>query len=101
MTSSGMGTGAALRHHVQEVHVYENTCANWFNMPWKSYRENGWGSHSQRVTIYNTHDCVEGGLLFSTWAYDGDFFKSGQCYNVKDHTARGAENAYALGSQAL
>ncbi|KAJ5793886.1 hypothetical protein N7457_000485 [Penicillium paradoxum] len=52
-----------------------------------SYRENGWGQHEQRMQFYRSGapgQCA-GDFLYDTWAYDGEYFRSRQCYNIIDH----------------
>ncbi|CRG88060.1 hypothetical protein PISL3812_05086 [Talaromyces islandicus] len=54
--------------------------------PFRSYRENGWGSKLYRIGFYESTDCVDN-FLYDTWAYDGDYFKSHTCYNLVDHAS--------------
>lgn len=54
-------------------------------VPFQSYRENGWGSHGYRIGFYDSTNCEED-FVYDTWAYDGDYFKSKTCYNIKDHS---------------
>ncbi|KAK3351888.1 hypothetical protein B0H65DRAFT_587087 [Neurospora tetraspora] len=46
----------------------------------RSYKENGWGPHHTRIGFYEEGTCRT--QLFDTWAYDGDYFQSHQCYDV-------------------
>lgn len=52
----------------------------------QSYRENGWGPHEERIGFYGQFGCNEAGFLYDTWAYDGDYFHSHQCYNLNSHS---------------
>lgn len=54
----------------------------------QSYRENGYGQREQRIQFYTQTGApgqCGGEFLYDTWAYDGDYFHSHQCYNIIDH----------------
>lgn len=53
----------------------------------QSYRENGWGPKKTRIAFYGSGTCTA--YLYDTWAYDGDYFKSHQCYNINGHSPNG------------
>ncbi|KAF5008663.1 hypothetical protein FDECE_5075 [Fusarium decemcellulare] len=71
----------------KDIHVYDDTSV--LNIPqFQSYRENGYGSHGQRVAFYTESGLpgtCGGAKIYDTWAYDGDYFHSHQCYNLIDH----------------
>lgn len=83
---------------VQDIHVIDNTCAN-AAKAFRSYKENGWGSRGQRLA-FNTNWCGTGdeGLIYDTWAYNGDYFHSKTCYNIADHAPRGQQDAVSIRS---
>ncbi|KAL3444827.1 hypothetical protein BJX65DRAFT_310417 [Aspergillus insuetus] len=57
--------------------------------PFKSYMEHGWGQHEQRIQFWTYFDTVNkqcsGEGIYSTWAYNGEYFRSGKCYTIGDH----------------
>jgi hypothetical protein len=57
--------------------------------PFKSYMEHGWGQHEQRIQFWTYFDTVNkqcsGEGIYSTWAYNGEYFRSGACYTLGDH----------------
>ncbi|KAK4209723.1 hypothetical protein QBC37DRAFT_294022 [Rhypophila decipiens] len=82
-----------------ELLVNDNSCVN---APFRflSYKEHGWGSKGQRLR-FNSNSCGGNeGLLYDTWAYNGDYFQSGACYNLRQHAPAGKVDAVSIRSQS-
>ncbi|KAL2857034.1 hypothetical protein BJX68DRAFT_263556 [Aspergillus pseudodeflectus] len=73
----------------KQTDVHFNADSTVTNIPaFYSYKENGWGQHEQRIQFYTQSGApgqCSGNFLYDTWAYDGDYFHSHQCYNLIDH----------------
>ncbi|KAM7208277.1 hypothetical protein V8F20_001255 [Naviculisporaceae sp. PSN 640] len=92
-------TGRGCTGDVQDIHIIDNTCANAAH-GFKSYKENGWGSRGQRLN-FNRNPCgtvSTEGKIYSTWAYDGDYFHSNTCYNIWDHNGVDTDTAVSIRS---
>lgn len=60
------------------------------------YRENGLGPHEERIVFYSEVGCDKAGFLYDTWACDGDYFHSHQCYNLDSHSPNGEQFSVSI-----
>ncbi|KAM7219918.1 hypothetical protein V8F06_004773 [Rhypophila decipiens] len=91
--------GADCTGRSTELLVNDNSC---INAPFRflSYKEHGWGSKNQRLNFnFNTCGAANEDPLYDTWAYNGDYFKSGTCYNLRNHSPAGKVDAVSIRSR--
>jgi hypothetical protein len=83
LTYSGPGcTG-----NVQDVVVDGGAACDGSVQPFQSYKENGWGkSNGQRIAFYSEPGCTTQSFIYDTYSYNGDYFHSGQCYDIDGHS---------------
>lgn len=79
----------------QSLGIADDSCVD-TSKPYRSYREDGWGSHQQRIGFFGGGHCSS--QLYDTWAYNGDYFHSGKCYNLNDHPKNNEEFGYSVDS---
>ncbi|SPN98564.1 uncharacterized protein DNG_01610 [Cephalotrichum gorgonifer] len=85
-------TGAA-----ESIALADDSCVT-ARTPFRSYKEDGFGSRQQRVSFWGAGACSSA-YEYDTWAYDGDYFKSHKCYNINDHPNNDREFAYSVASK--
>lgn len=77
-----------------EIHVYDNTCADWLSQPFRSVEVTGYGGHRQRAWFYTVQGLCDGfdGEFWSYWVDDGsrNYWQNG-CQNF-------GKNIYTVGS---
>ncbi|KAH6853175.1 hypothetical protein B0I37DRAFT_1663 [Chaetomium sp. MPI-CAGE-AT-0009] len=72
---------------VQDIKVDNNAACDDSTNRFQSYKENGWGkSNGQRIAFYSKSSCATDTFLYDTYSYNGDYFKSKQCYNIDGHS---------------